>query len=129
MELSVHTYEAHHYTLINDWLQERQLSTILPFELPQDGIMIYGRNGYIAGGFIRKCEGGIALVDSYITNPNVDGKVRDAALDLMTNELLRVAKERGYTRMIAFTEDLHTFERGLAHGFDVIDQAMLGKRL
>lgn len=129
MALSVVTYRAHHFTLINSWLADRGIASISAQELPKDGLMIYGREGYLAGGFLRQCEGGIALMDSYITNPNAPAELRNEALEKMTGELLRVAKNKGYTKVIAYSADSHTIERAVAHGFAIIDQALLGKAL
>lgn len=129
MSLCAVTYQAEHFTLINEWLAARGLESVPASEIPKDGVMIYGRAGFVAGGFLRQCEGGIALVDSYITNPAADADTRNAALDRMTGELLKLAKDHGYTRIIAYSADSHTIERAVRHGFSVIDQALLGKAL
>jgi len=128
-KFAIHTADARHYTVINSWLEERGLANVPASEIPKDGLLIHGRNGYIAGGFLRQCEGGIALIDSYITNPSAPAEDRNAALEIMTVELFTLAKKRGYTKMIVCTKDTSIVKRAMAHGFAVIDQVLLGKAL
>ncbi len=102
---------------IADWLRARELSAEGSINLPELGLIAYKTGCPIAAGFLRRVEGGYAILDSLVTNPMVLPALRDKTLDLLVKDLISLAKENGIKGLIATTVDCHVIERALKHGF------------
>jgi len=98
-------------------LESRNMSPGLINDLPVFGLIAYDNGEPVAAGFLRDIEGPYAMLDSYITNPNAPAKVRNRALNLITDKLIKVARLNDKVKLLAFTADLHTHWRSLEHGF------------
>lgn len=97
--------------------------------LPESGIMVYSADTPIAAGFLRKVEDNSAILDSLITNKDIDAVVRDKALDMLVTELLKVAKGLGITNIIAFSSDPHTLMRAKRFGFAELPHQVISLKL
>lgn len=84
--------------------------------LPQTGRIAIVNGNPIAIGFIRSIEGNFAMLDSFITNPDVDSLIRHQALDSIIAELLSFCQESGKYKVLAFTSDSGIKDRAIAHG-------------
>lgn len=104
---------------INHWLSLRGLAHWPKDELPKLGYVVYSNHIPVAAGFIRNCEGGIALFDSLIADPECNSEIRDECLDALVSHILRTAKEEGFIRMLAYTLNNRTLERSKNHGFSL----------
>ncbi len=100
-------------------------------ELPEAGYVVIDptTRAPIAAGFIRRCEGGYALLDGYITDPTAPGEAGDAALDLLTAHVAKAAAEMGFKLLLAFCKDENTIMRAQRHGFNVLPHAFLSLNL
>ncbi len=97
--------------------------------LPETGYIVFQDNFPVAAGFLRRVEGGFGQVDSYITDPSVPGKQRDQALDLITDALIKRAKELELRGIVAFSVDQNTISRSLRHGFAALGHVVITKEL
>lgn len=87
-------------------------------QIPCMGFIVEDDEGLIAAAFLRKIEGcGAALFDGLIANPQSSGKRRYFAIDLLSREALRGAKDGGFQSVIAFSVDKGTLKRSIKHGF------------
>ena len=86
-----------------------ELSEDFAKDLPTSGVIIFNNNPkpalehVVAAGFVRKVEGGYGLLDGYITNKNYPSAGRNIALDLLTRELMRLARLSKIKAVFAFT--------------------------
>lgn len=71
----------------------------------------------IAAGFVYFTDAPIAIIDGYISNPNVDSKTRSNALDEITKALIKAASER-QKHVIKCDSKLEAIkQRASKHGF------------
>lgn len=86
--------------------------------LPKHGFMVFDSGVPVAMGFIRRLEGNLGVLDSYITNPNFTPGGRNRALDLLTKKLIRFGKDKLKLKgLLAFSADTNTIQRATNHGF------------
>lgn len=82
-------------------------------------------NGYIVPGvamlFLRKVEGGFAIVDSMVTNPWCSSKARHAALEALYKYILSLP----FKGLIGYTQDEGALKRAQRHGFSISNQITL----
>lgn len=73
---------------IEDWfaLRETKMPPIPTF--PAVGFIMEG----VAAGFIYLTDSTVAIIDCYISNPKSNMDLRNYALDLITEELIKVAR-------------------------------------
>jgi hypothetical protein len=99
---------------LKEWMKARDMNVDASLEsLPALGIIYPG----VAAGFLRLCEGGYALMDGYITNPEASSEDRDTALDAITAALIVTADKRGIKNLIAITKHWTIASRAERHGF------------
>lgn len=106
--------DLHH---INKWLQEHKRPEVDPYDVPDIGFMANFKNRPIAAGFLRQIEGENALFDSLISNPGATSEFRHIAIDMVVNEIVRIARERGIRQILAFSIDEGTLKRAIRHNF------------
>lgn len=117
-DLHVKYFEYEDLSFLNDWLREREHKTFEYYELPAVGFIVSEGDLRIATCFLRRCEGGYGIVDGLASNPEAESWMRDQALDLVVQMVCEEAKQRGITRLVAWTIDSSTLERGSTrHGF------------
>lgn len=74
----------------------------------------------IALGSLRKIEGNLAMLDSFITDPEKSSEIRHEALKQLTSILLEEAKKCGIQKIIALTEEESLMLRGYHEGFGYV---------
>lgn len=114
-----------HIKVIGRFLHERSIDQDFLSLLPEHGYIAYLDDHPIACGFLRKCEGGIGIVDSFCSNPKMPGQLRHQALDLIINKLVRDCKELNIKGLIAFSSDSSIIQRSLRHNFMKLDQQVM----
>lgn len=72
---------------LEEWFKGRGVAMPHRSLFPLNGYIVEG----IAAGFLYLTDGGIGLLDCYITNPETDSKTRSNALDALTEALLSCA--------------------------------------
>lgn len=103
---------------INNWLNHRGTNSVTRHDLPEMGYIAFERLKPLAAVFLRKCEGNIGIVDSLITNPTVEAKIRDLTLDILINHIVSVAKSRKIKFLLGYTKDENTLMRSIRLGFE-----------
>jgi len=105
------------YNLFTGWLQRRGMNASVLDEIPHKGRIIYYNAKPMAIGFIRDVEGGFAMIDGYLGDPDSDANTRSKCLDLLTLDLLEYAKSLRLNKIFAFTVNKKTIRRALKLGF------------
>lgn len=108
-------------------LKKRELKLSLADELPRIGYVVYEEDMFIAAGFLRQCEGGYGMFDSYVTNPAMPPGVRNEALEMITKRLIKAATKAEVKHVISFSLDLNTIQRAERHGFAQTEHRVLVK--
>lgn len=102
---------------INSWLSKRGLDHWPKSELPALGYMVYSNYIPVAAGFLRECEGNVAIFDSLVADPDCRFEIRDSCIDLLVKHMLRAAREKGFKKILGYSVNKRTLERSLNHGF------------
>jgi len=97
--------------------------------LPETGFAVFDQQFMVAAGFLRRVEGGLGLIDSYVSDPGFDGKMRHEALNLITTALIEEAKKLELRGIVAFSRDQNTICRSLDHGFQAQGHVVVTKDL
>lgn len=117
--------DAIHRPELQRWLIRHDLAPLLVDSLPRIGFVVDG----VGAGFLRVCEGSYGLIDGYITNPVADKVDRNAALELITDSLIRAAKAMNIQRILAFTTDASVITRAKKHGFAQLPHVFLVREI
>jgi hypothetical protein len=110
-------------------LSKRSLSEITKADFPEHGYMAYQDDIPIAASFLRKCEGNYAIIDSLITDPGAPSDKRHDAIDLITGNLISLAKDLGFKSLLCFSIDDSTIARARRHGFTETNHVTMGRNL
>ncbi len=86
-------------------------------DFPELGLGVYLEETPVAFGFLRRCEGNVAIFDGLITNCKLQSAIRNEALDAITVGMIRLAMAMNIKRIIGWVEDKNTIERSIKHGF------------
>ena len=111
--------------LVDSLMIKRGLTPVEDREIPELGVLITYKSVPIVAGFLRKVEGGFGIFDGYITNPEASSEKRNDALDLLTVELLRLAKEEHILGVFFNTHKPNIIKRAALHGFKLADEVMM----
>lgn len=125
-------YATRYDRRVDNWnllqvLKKRDMRLSHMEDLPEVGYVVYEEDLFIAAGFLRKCEGGYGLIDSYITDPKMPPKLRDQALDLITKKLVYVSKKLNMRHIVGFSLDANTISRSQRHGFALTEHKVIIK--
>lgn len=85
--------------------------------LPKLGLTAFYQGKPIAVVFLREVEGGKALIDGLIADPNTHYTDRDKCIGRLINDLLRLAKTHGFTGILALSTHTRTITRAKKLGF------------
>ena len=112
-------FKKDHTAELAQWLLSRGESQELCDSLPAIGFMAKEGPQYIACMFLRMCEGGVGIIDSYATNPEIISTKRHEAIEKLLDEVIASTRIFKIKRLIAFSIDKGTIERGVKRGFKV----------
>ena len=110
-------FETKYLSVIQSWLKAREMNDKLTDNLPTHGWVSFEHETPVAMGFLRCIEGDMAMIDSLITNPEINPKSRNMHLTKLNQKLIKVAKHHKLKALIAATIDYHTLIRALELGF------------
>jgi hypothetical protein len=111
---------------INDWYEAQHFGTIELSNLPKFGLVEPG----VAAGFLYQTDSDFAILEGFVSNPGSDRKVRNEALDILTDALCKKALELGFRKVLAITTNSRIASRALKHNFSPLgDFKMLKKEL
>lgn len=117
MNVQEYSYNSKNNDLIVNLLALRDMDPKLAEDLPNNGVLVFQDNVLVAAGFIRLIEGSSAMLDSYITNPEVAPELRNEALDKVTESLINQSKDLGISKLLSFTVEQTIIDRAIRHGF------------
>lgn len=86
-------------------------------EMPSIGYVAVLSGRLIAAVFLRKVEGGIAQIDTLVSNPTSTGEERHCAIDLVVEKVLEKAKKLNINGILFTSEDSGTIMRSHKYGF------------
>lgn len=109
--------EIEHKTKVQQMLLSQNMDPAYADNLPHYSWIALGDGEPIAFGGIRMVEGGMGIMDSYLTNATASSELRNKALDWLTRHLILVSKHLNVTKLIAFSESENIFNRAKSHGF------------
>lgn len=114
-----------HYDTMCEWLKLRNSYIPKIGILPETGLVIFERGTPVAAGFLRKCEGSLAIFDGLVTDPNAESSQRNQALDLLVSQLIKTAKELELKGIIAWTREDVVLMRSYRHGFKKLPETVI----
>ena len=86
--------------IINEWALKRDSSPFLIHDLPEYGLI----HEDVAAGFLYKTDSFVALLENFISNPNISFERRESILKRIAIELMQKAKDLGFTKIYAITD-------------------------
>ena len=113
-----------HRGVVNKWLAKRGHPPVLDFPAIGYCIQLHN-NALVCCGFLRKIEGGYAMIDGYASDPEALPVVRHDALNLLTAQLVKEAQRLEIKTLFALSIDKNTIMRASDHGFSVLPYAAL----
>lgn len=111
--------------IIGRWLESRGMNPAIVRELPEIGYLALNGSEYVAAGFLRKAEGNYGIADGFVTNPEINGTLRNEGLDEVLKQIISKAKQLRLKVIIAWTKDFNTLSRAKRHGFEEIPNAAM----
>ena len=109
-------YSKDDYPTLVKWYLARGLPLPPRDLMPETGFIIDD----VCAGFLYLTDSKLALIDHYISNPNELAAVRDRALDTLTEELVREAKQWGCKGILITTALDKVGDRAEKHGFNFV---------
>lgn len=106
-----------HKTRVQQMLLSQNMDPAYADNLPHYSWIALENDEPVAFGGIRMVEGGMAIMDSYLTNATSSSELRSKALDWLTRKLILISKHLNITKLIAFSESENIFNRAKSHGF------------
>lgn len=102
---------------INTWLTKHNMPTVTRLALPEIGYIAWEHSKPIGAAFLRRCEGGLGIVDSLISNPDSSSELRHIALDALINRIVEISPKHKVTMLLGYTKDSSTLLRSTRLGF------------
>lgn len=106
--MTVRQFAPKDITSINKWLRRHGHAEATVTDVPRIGFIVPG----VAAGFLRDCENGVGMIDSYVSNPLCKNLTRNQALDSITKSILN----QPFKQFITMTENQGLRNRFLKHG-------------
>jgi hypothetical protein len=110
MKYYFYSPELHKKALLK-MIQWRGLPDSSAEDLPNLGYIAFDGKVPACAGFVRKVEGGMGMVDAFITNPDVCSAKRSEALEQVFKFLLEACKALKINRLTAFSVYDNFFSR------------------
>lgn len=110
--IQVRRYTPEDYPMIKSWFLDRGMSAPLLTTLPQVGFVVPD----VAAYFLYQTDSNAAYLENLCSNLNTTPEHRDAAIDLIVHEAMKAAKELGFTRCLAVTDNPTVVKRALLKG-------------
>jgi len=120
--------------ILNKRTEIETVNKWLPFplkasDLPGHTFCAAVNNEIVAFAGLRLMEGELCCIDSVASNQTFESSVRHEALEKLAKTLLDLARNLGFKRVIAFTEEPCILKRADNLGFRVSNQTILAKEL
>lgn len=114
-----------HSELMRSFLSARRSYLPPDEEMPALGWVASDLESPVAMAFLRRVEGGYAILDGLVTDPEAPGSLRSKAIDLVVKKVLDTAKELGIKAVTATSVDANTLVRSNKHGFVLLPHSVI----
>lgn len=115
-----------HEKLVQEWIIQRDGDHKDAKDLPSVGFVSYDDELPVAIAFLRRSEGGYALLDGLVTNPNASSHQRHFGIDLAIQQIIDFARKGGIKKVLAYSVDEGTLKRSVFHGFIKLPHTLIG---
>lgn len=92
---------------VNGWYCSRGMRPLSYHMFPDVGYIVPG----IGAGFLYQTDSSLCFIDGYISSPVSTREERREAFDLITNAIIRTAKDHGFQQILAYTRNHGVKER------------------
>ena len=99
---------------VNQWLVDRGCGPMPKEAIPTVGCIWPG----VAVGFLYSTDSAIALLENFVSNPNVPRGTRSKAINVITMALMRVAQGQGAKKLFAITRNASIMNYCKKHKFE-----------
>jgi hypothetical protein len=97
-------FEEKDYPMFKAWWKAHGWEEVPPQMLSPDGIVIEQDGKTLCGGWVISTNTQTALFEWIVKDPEVNGKRGAEALDTLIVTMKALAKQKGYTLYVTFTE-------------------------
>lgn len=105
--------EEEHYLKISDWFQKQGLNPI-----PKDYLPALGWVSELgAAVFLYETNSKVCFIDNFICDPNVRGEQREKAIQECQDNIIEIAKIRGFKLVLGYTLSSHLRDRAQKLGW------------
>lgn len=97
-----------------------ELNHMTPVEkgfLPAVGHIAYDDRTPIAAGFLLCTDTSLCIIEYFVSNPNVDWKLRSDAIIMIIRELIEDSRFLGFSRVVASFDSDRLLEKAKETGF------------
>lgn len=121
--------KSKHLAYVIDWLVLRGLDPAVSYDLAEVGWVAYGTDYPVAIGFLRRMEGGHAMIDGLVTNPKATRAERNDGINDVILFLIDTAKTLGFKKLLAYSVDDGIINRSGIYGFTRLPHTLIGMDL
>lgn len=115
-----------HRVHIEEWLSHREMNPALGEDLPSHSYVAVLDDFPVAAAGLLKSDSEDAFLMGLITNPSAGNYLRSEAIDELTEYIIQKSKRLGFKRLFAWSSHESVIERSKLHGFEVMNQVMIG---
>jgi hypothetical protein len=114
------------HALLAGWLKGHLMNENDLHDLPKLGLMVSHCNTPVGVAFLRQLEGGDkAMVEGFLTNPDVDVVIRTQCLDQLILDLVELARRHDVTGLFALTVNKRVIARAKRLGFSLMKHKLV----
>lgn len=118
-----------HHDLVTSWMGKRGQGFQDYAGIPARGCVVMKNGVPVAVMGLRLCEGGLGMIDTFCSDPDVDPQIRNEAADLLTGAILEMAEKLNLVGVLGISKDSNTLTRSFTYGFELSNQVLVSKRL
>jgi hypothetical protein len=111
--LKARKYKQDDWLTVKSWYARRNVPCIAGRHLPKVGFIVPG----VAAGFLVQTDGGFAMIEHLVGNPEVPDWQRSNGLDAVVSKLCEHGVKLGYSRILGITRLGVVKQRAIRHGF------------
>lgn len=125
MMISITKFRDDDMDHLMNMIYNRDLSSSLADDLPEHGYIAFFNMAPVAVGFLRVCEGNLAIIDSVMTSPLFESEIRHWALEGIVSALMDDARHFGIKKILAYSIDDGIKKRAKSFGFKELPQVLM----
>ena len=99
-----------HYKTISSWWKKHKWEALPLSSLSENGFVATEDDVLIAASWLYKTDSDIAILEWYISNPNVEWEKREEALNLIIKSASTFAKENGFFTIFTYCKNKRLME-------------------